>query len=75
MSQHLFQLALYWFDLAMGLAYSLCRSKKISLQLTQERSSVPYPGRFVPATAKDQEAEVVTGDADLMDLPGVVYIK
>ena len=28
-----------------------------------------------PATAKDQEAEVVTGDADLKDLSGVVYVK
>ena len=27
------------------------------------------------ATAQDQEAEVVTGDADLKDLPGVVYVK
>jgi predicted nucleic acid-binding protein len=30
---------------------------------------------IVYATAKDQEAEVVTGDADLKDLPGVVYVK
>jgi hypothetical protein len=30
---------------------------------------------MVYATAQDQEAEVVTGDADLKDLPGVVYIK
>jgi len=29
----------------------------------------------VYATGKDQEAEVVTGDADLKDLPGVVYVK
>ena len=29
----------------------------------------------VSATARDQEAEVVTGDADLTDLPGVVYVK
>ena len=29
----------------------------------------------VYATAKDQEAEVVTGDADLKDLPGVVYVR
>jgi len=28
-----------------------------------------------PATAQDQGAEVVTGDADLKDLPGVGYIK
>lgn len=30
---------------------------------------------IVYATARDQEAEVVTGDADLKDLPGVVYIR
>lgn len=30
---------------------------------------------IVYATAQDQGAEVVTGDADLKDLPGVVYIK
>ncbi len=26
-------------------------------------------------TAKDREAEVVTGEADLKDLPRVVYVK
>jgi predicted nucleic acid-binding protein len=30
---------------------------------------------IVYATAQDQEAEVVTGDADLKDLPGVIYVK
>ncbi len=30
---------------------------------------------IVYATAQDQEAEVVTGDADLKGLPGVVYVK
>ena len=30
---------------------------------------------IVYATAKDQKADVVTGDADLKDLPGVIYIK
>ena len=30
---------------------------------------------IVYATAKDQHAEVITGDADLKDLPGVVYVK
>jgi predicted nucleic acid-binding protein len=30
---------------------------------------------IVYATARDQEAEVVTGDADLKNLPGVVYVK
>ena len=30
---------------------------------------------IVYATGRDQGAEVVTGDADLEGLPGVVYIK
>ncbi len=30
---------------------------------------------IVYATARDQDAQVVTGDADLKDLPGVIYIK
>ena len=30
---------------------------------------------IVYATARDQEAQVVTGDADLKDLPGVIYVK
>ncbi len=30
---------------------------------------------IVYATAKDQNAQVVTGDADLKNLPGVIYIK
>lgn len=30
---------------------------------------------IVYATAKDQRAEVVTSDADLKDLPGVLYIR
>lgn len=30
---------------------------------------------IVYATAKDQEAEVIMGDADLKGLPGVVYVK
>lgn len=30
---------------------------------------------IVYATARDQEAQLVTGDADLKDLPGVVYVK
>ena len=27
------------------------------------------------ATGKDQGAQMVTGDADLKDLPGVIYVK
>jgi predicted nucleic acid-binding protein len=30
---------------------------------------------IVYATARDQEAQLITGDADLKDLPGVVYVK
>ena len=30
---------------------------------------------IVYATAKDQEAEVITSDADLKDLAGVVYVR
>ena len=30
---------------------------------------------IVYATARDQNAQVVTGDADLKDLPGVIYVK
>ena len=30
---------------------------------------------IIYATARDQEAEVLTSDADLKDLPGVVYLK
>lgn len=40
-----------------------------------ERTTWVGDGRCVVyATAKDQKAEVITGDADLKDLPGVVYI-
>jgi len=30
---------------------------------------------IVYATARDQEAGVVTGDADMKGLPGLVYVK
>ena len=39
------------------------------------RNGLAIADVIVYATAKDQEAEVVTGDADLKDLPGVVYVK
>jgi predicted nucleic acid-binding protein len=39
------------------------------------RHGLAMADAMVYATAQDQEAEVVTGDADLKDLPGVVYIK
>jgi predicted nucleic acid-binding protein len=38
------------------------------------RHGLAMAGAVVYATAQDQGAEVVTGDADLKDLPGVVYI-
>ena len=39
------------------------------------RHGLAMADAIVYATAKDQNAEMVTGDADLKDLPGVVYIK
>jgi predicted nucleic acid-binding protein len=39
------------------------------------RHGLAMADAIVYATAKDQAADVVTGDADLKDLPGVVYIK
>lgn len=39
------------------------------------RHGLAMADAIVYATAKDQEAEVVTGDADLKDLPGVVYVN
>ena len=39
------------------------------------RHGLAMADAIVYATAKDQEADVVTGDTDLKDLPGVVYIK
>jgi predicted nucleic acid-binding protein len=39
------------------------------------RHGLAMADAIVYATAKDQEAQVVTGDADLKDLPGVLYVK
>jgi predicted nucleic acid-binding protein len=39
------------------------------------RHGLAMADAIVYATARDQEAEVVTGDADLKSLPGVVYVK
>ncbi len=39
------------------------------------RHGLAMADAIVYATAKDQEAEVVTSDADLKDLPRVVYVK
>ena len=39
------------------------------------RHGLAMADAIVYATAKDQDAEVVTGDADLKNLPGVVYVK
>jgi len=30
---------------------------------------------IIYATARDQDAQILTGDADLKDLPGVVYLR
>ncbi len=38
------------------------------------RHGLAMADAIVYATAKDQDAEVVTGDADLKNLPGVVYV-
>lgn len=39
------------------------------------RHGLAMADAIVYATARDHEAEVVTGDADLKDLPGVVYVR
>ncbi|THJ22926.1 MAG: type II toxin-antitoxin system VapC family toxin [Nitrospira sp. CG24E] len=39
------------------------------------RHGLAMADAIVYATAKDQEAEVITGDADLKDLPGVMHVK
>ena len=39
------------------------------------RHGLAMADAIVYATAQDQEAEVVSGDADLKNLPGVVYVK
>ena len=39
------------------------------------RHGLAMPDAIVYATAKDQAAQVVTEDADLKDLPDVIYIK
>ena len=39
------------------------------------RHGLAMADAVVYATARDQEAQLITGDADLKDLPGVVYIR
>ncbi len=39
------------------------------------RHGLAMADAIVYATARDQEARLVTGDADLKDLPGVVYVR
>ena len=39
------------------------------------RHGLAMADAIVYATAQDQGTKVVTGDADLKDLPGVIYIK
>ena len=43
--------------------------------LDSHRNGIAMADVIVYTTTKDQEAEVITGDADLKDLPGVVYVK
>jgi predicted nucleic acid-binding protein len=39
------------------------------------RHGLAMADAIVYATAHDQQAELITGDADLKDLPGVVYVR
>jgi len=39
------------------------------------RHGLAMADAIVYATAKDQDAELITGDADLKDLCGVVYVR
>ena len=39
------------------------------------RHGLAMADAIVYATARDQDAQVVTGDADLKDLPGVIYVR
>jgi predicted nucleic acid-binding protein len=39
------------------------------------RHGLAMADAIVYATAKDHQVDVVTGDADLKDLPGVVYVR
>lgn len=39
------------------------------------RHGLAMADAIVYATAKDQKAEIITGAADLKNLPGVVYVK
>jgi len=39
------------------------------------RHGLAMADAIIYATARDQEAEVITSDADLKNLPGVVYIR
>ena len=39
------------------------------------RHGLAMADAIVYATARDQQADLVTGDADLKDLPGVVYVR
>ena len=71
-----------------GGLYLLIRSKFIAFRYLKHAESIAYlaadlslrhglamADAIVYATAKDQDAQVVTGDADLKDLPGVIYVK
>lgn len=70
-------------ETALHFAGRLCSSQVIPLTESiallaadvSLRHGLAMADAIVYATAKDQDAEVVTGDADLKDLPGVVHVK
>lgn len=39
------------------------------------RHGLAMADAIVYATSRDQEAQLITGDADLKELPGVIYVK
>ena len=39
------------------------------------RHGLAMADAIVYATSRHQEAQIITGDADLKDLPGVIYVK
>lgn len=66
----------------------LCSGRLQATEVIQLTESIPYlaadmslrhglamADAIVYATANDQDAEIVTGDADLKDLPGVTHIN
>ncbi len=70
-------------ELALRVTASLTATEVIplteSIALLAADVSLQYglamAGAIIYATARDQAAQVLTSDADLKDLPGVVYLK